>query len=74
MIYGIIYPHDWTNLGWWIKFILFQEEIVTLKENCDPNDFFKYLPREFEQIYNHIKSLQYEDEPDYAVSLNSWDF
>ncbi|EDV20287.1 uncharacterized protein TRIADDRAFT_32197 [Trichoplax adhaerens] len=56
------------TLPW--KKIKNKEEIVTVKENCDPNDFFRFLPREFEQIYNHIKSLQYEDEPDYDLLIS----
>ena len=39
-----------------------------MKDNYDHQQFLKYLPKEFEEFYQHLKGLTYYDRPDYEVN------
>ena len=40
-----------------------------MKDNYDHMLLLKHMPKEFNDILNHIKSLGYSDKPDYEVGL-----
>jgi hypothetical protein len=52
-------------------FFFGKEKVGKMKENYDHNLLLKHMPKEFNDILNHIKSLGYSDKPDYQVGTYS---
>ncbi|VDM60279.1 unnamed protein product [Angiostrongylus costaricensis] len=42
-----------------------ERKISTAKENCSPGNLLKGCPNEFGKIHDYLKTLKYEDRPDY---------
>ncbi|KAE9416525.1 hypothetical protein Angca_008946, partial [Angiostrongylus cantonensis] len=52
-----------TVLPWW--HLTNEKEIIVAKEKCSPEDLLETCPTEFFKIRQYLKTLKYEDRPDY---------
>ncbi|KAE9416524.1 hypothetical protein Angca_008945, partial [Angiostrongylus cantonensis] len=60
-LYMIIELH--VGLPW--RGLSYEKEISTAKENCSQGNLLQGCPNEFGKIHDYLKTLKYEDRPDY---------
>ncbi|CAJ0603140.1 unnamed protein product [Cylicocyclus nassatus] len=60
-LYSLIEIH--CKLPW--SALLEENKVLPIKEACSENDLLRRCPEEFRKIYRYLKTLKYEDRPDY---------